>query len=115
MQTARTRDTYQHVDELAYIQTINPLEPGATFNHSPECFARYCHMQARQMLRAKHYLTVTDVLQSRDTALLFALPAGARLQWIYDQSLGTGDIMVQRAERERRGICHLHHDIPATS
>tara|TARA_R110000751_G_scaffold93009_1_gene181777 strand:- start:699 stop:902 length:204 start_codon:yes stop_codon:yes gene_type:complete len=38
---------FEACNEVSYIQSINPLHPGATFNHDPECFKTYREMQAR--------------------------------------------------------------------
>ncbi len=32
--------------ETAYIRTVNPANPGYSFNCDPACFKRYCQMQA---------------------------------------------------------------------
>ena len=38
-------------DELAYIQSVDPRDPGPSYNHSPACFASYCDMQANAAQR----------------------------------------------------------------
>ena len=38
--------------EIEYILSVNPRSPGANFNHDPACFARYCKMQERRILKS---------------------------------------------------------------
>jgi hypothetical protein len=33
-------------EELGYVRSVSIHRPGASFNFDPECFARYCDMQA---------------------------------------------------------------------
>ena len=54
-------------EELAYIQSIDPLSPGNTFNCDPECFLRYCTMQLKSILKsfpdsAWYYKTIQDAI-----------------------------------------------------
>ena len=38
--------------EIEYILSIDPRSPGANFKHDPDCFARYCKMQERRILKS---------------------------------------------------------------
>lgn len=42
----KTQDQQHWQDELGYIRSVSIRAPGAAFNHDPDCFARYCDMQA---------------------------------------------------------------------
>jgi hypothetical protein len=37
---------FEACNEVSYIQSINPLHPGPTFNYDPVCFQKYRYMQA---------------------------------------------------------------------
>lgn len=37
--------------ELQYIQSVQPGNPGGTFNDDPDCFVRYVEMQAKQAVK----------------------------------------------------------------
>jgi len=57
-------------NELSYIESIDPANPGATFNHDPECFIGYCRMQINQAKRdgiakrgTSHRYIVTAIIQ----------------------------------------------------
>ena len=54
--------------ELRYIESINPLFPGKTFNHDSLCFARYCEMQARSASRDGKPLVAEAIERVRDVA-----------------------------------------------
>ncbi len=41
-------------EESAYIQGIDPKNPGKAFNNDPKCFASYCRMQAKHAMRSGH-------------------------------------------------------------
>jgi hypothetical protein len=55
------------IAERDYIASINPLAPGATFNHCPKVFAQYCNMQAND---ARNICppAAADMVQARDIA-----------------------------------------------
>ena len=38
--------------EIEYILSVNPRSPGGNFKHDPDCFARYCKMQERRILKS---------------------------------------------------------------
>jgi hypothetical protein len=38
---------FEACNEVSYIQSINPLHPGKTFNNDPVCFQEYRNMQSR--------------------------------------------------------------------
>ena len=44
--TQRNMTWTEAAGEVRYIQSINPSYPGQSFNHNPECFARYRKMQS---------------------------------------------------------------------
>ena len=48
--------------ERKYIESINPQHPGDTFNNDPNCFKRYCKMQADAIEKAK-YLWFADCIR----------------------------------------------------
>lgn len=54
--------------ELRFIESVDPRNPGETFNHDPDCFARYCNMQANAALRDGLRVLSMDILQYRDAA-----------------------------------------------
>ena len=45
MRKPASREHYEN--ELLYCELIDPLNPGPTFNDDPECFQRYCNLQAK--------------------------------------------------------------------
>ena len=51
--------------ELAYIQGVNPINPGASFNYDPDCFANYCRMQETQAIHSGFPLIAIDIEQCR--------------------------------------------------
>jgi len=55
--------------ELTYLKTINPKKPGDDFNNNPDCFARYCDMQAKQCFKIGAHLTGEEIIQIRDIAI----------------------------------------------
>ena len=52
--SARKMQHHEACKEVSYIQSINPRNPGATFNHDPECFQSYRNMQANHARRSGH-------------------------------------------------------------
>lgn len=69
---AKTRDEVLHnwhAAELQYIQKLNPKNPGSAFSDSPECFARYCNMQANTAEKDGFPLIAHDMRQARDIAM----------------------------------------------
>ena len=62
--------------EAEYIRSVNPINPGDSFNNDPECFATYCDMQANSMLALGmvKWAHVKDVRDARDIA------RGSRIQ-----------------------------------
>jgi len=62
----KTTDINDAYVEADFIASVDPKNPGKSFNASPECFARYCNMQAN------HYqdwpLIAENMRQARDIA-----------------------------------------------
>jgi len=56
------------VDEVDYINGIDHQNPGESFNHDSECFARYCDMQAKSAARDGYGITAYIIAQARDRA-----------------------------------------------
>jgi len=55
-------------EEHRFIESVNPRAPGVSFNHDPECFARYCNMQANCADVDGFHLVAEDIRQARDIA-----------------------------------------------
>ena len=56
-------------NELSYINSIDPIRPGAAFNYDRECFGRYCDMQAHAAIQHGHRDISEKMLDRRDIAL----------------------------------------------
>lgn len=50
--------------EVTYIQSVNPRNPGPTFNHDPECFTRYREMQSNHARKSGHDLQADQMLMN---------------------------------------------------
>jgi hypothetical protein len=60
--------TYEEcITERNYILSINPVNPGETFNNDPQCFANYCNMQA-DIIGQRFPLMAHEIRQARDIA-----------------------------------------------
>ena len=57
------------IAEADYIRSVDPTNPGTTFNHDPSCFARYCEMQAKQADRGNFVLIAAEMRKARDSAI----------------------------------------------
>ena len=55
---------YEAANEVRYIQSVNPRNPGSAFNHDPECFARYREMQSRHARASGHELQADQMLMN---------------------------------------------------
>lgn len=56
-------------DELGYIRSVDVRAPGGSFNCDPECFARYCDMQANSA-RAEGFRDVANEINGIAVAAL---------------------------------------------
>jgi len=62
---AKPMQHFEACKEVSYIQSINPRNPGSTFNHDPECFARYRKMQSDHARISGHELQADQMLMNR--------------------------------------------------
>jgi hypothetical protein len=62
MRNPQTREHYEN--ELLYIESIDPRNPGPTFNDDPECFNRYRLLQSK--------LALADGFEALSAAILCA-------------------------------------------
>ena len=63
---ARERNMMWHeaVKEVTFIQSINPRNPGQSFNHDPACFEEYRAMQSHHARRSGHDLQADQMLMN---------------------------------------------------
>ena len=54
MSKQRNMPWNEAADEVRYIQSVNPRNPGPGFNDDPACFARYREMQAAHAEESGH-------------------------------------------------------------
>ena len=64
----QTMQHFEACNEVSYIQSINPQHPGRTFNHDPDCFARYRKMMSDQARKSGHYIKAEQMLVAPDVA-----------------------------------------------
>lgn len=50
----RKMQHFEACKEVSYILSINPKNPGSTFNRDPECFKEYREMQSRHARASGH-------------------------------------------------------------
>ncbi len=56
MTKQRAMQHFEACNEVSYIQSVNPQNPGQSFNHDPSCFASYREMQAKHAEVSGHTL-----------------------------------------------------------
>ena len=59
---AKPMQHFEAYNEVSYIQSINPRNPGKSFNNDPDCFARYRKMQSDHARASGHDLQADQML-----------------------------------------------------
>jgi len=61
-------DFHKAGEELRYIQSINPVQPGACYSNDSEVFVKYCKMQERLVYQSGFPLLAIDIENCRTIA-----------------------------------------------
>lgn len=55
---------FEACNEVSYIMSVNPCNPGPTFNDDPQCFDDYRNMQSRHAAASGHQEQAEQMLRN---------------------------------------------------